>query len=178
MDARAGTLPRWLQDVVLETDADKRRVSGHEAWRRMREGTITPREHRNLLVGFWPLIERFPQLRPDAARVRAIRSAITKIYQPYAFALDARCTTRRPAPTRPPRGPLVIDATGKASLRQGLTRAPRAPARGRPKGARGVRLGVAAVAATPLGVLPTPPRPAQRSSLSTQAAVSSGSSGR
>ena len=57
---RLARCPRYLQDLVADTAPARRAVTGHEAWRRMCEGTITPREHRNMLVGFWPLIERFP----------------------------------------------------------------------------------------------------------------------
>jgi pyrroloquinoline quinone (PQQ) biosynthesis protein C len=61
MDARAAGLPSWLQDVVVGTQAERCRVARHEAWQRMRDGTISREAHRNILVGFWPLIERFPQ---------------------------------------------------------------------------------------------------------------------
>ncbi|MEW6269304.1 MAG: iron-containing redox enzyme family protein [Thermodesulfobacteriota bacterium] len=62
MDARTSSLPSWLRDVVASVEPAKRRVAEHEVWRRMRAGTITRREQRNVLVGFWPLIERFPGL--------------------------------------------------------------------------------------------------------------------
>jgi len=53
--------PHWIQDLIGESTERRLRVSGHEAWRRMADGSITPLEHRNILVGFWPLIDRFPQ---------------------------------------------------------------------------------------------------------------------
>lgn len=58
---RLARCPSYLQDLVVDTTEARRGVTAHEAWRRMREGTITPVQHRNMLVGFWPLIERFPQ---------------------------------------------------------------------------------------------------------------------
>lgn len=62
MHARAAGLPSWLQDVVVGTQPERGRVARHAAWQRMRDGTISREAHRNILVGFWPLIERFPQL--------------------------------------------------------------------------------------------------------------------
>jgi pyrroloquinoline quinone (PQQ) biosynthesis protein C len=53
--------PRWIQDLIGESTELRLRVSRHEAWRRMADGSITPLEHRHILVGFWPLIDRFPQ---------------------------------------------------------------------------------------------------------------------
>jgi len=53
--------PHWIQDLIGESTERRLRVSTHEAWRRMADASITPLEHRHVLVGFWPLIERFPQ---------------------------------------------------------------------------------------------------------------------
>ena len=61
MRRSVGDYPRWIQDLIGESTEQRLRVSMHEAWRRMADGSITPLEHRNVLVGFWPLIERFPQ---------------------------------------------------------------------------------------------------------------------
>jgi pyrroloquinoline quinone (PQQ) biosynthesis protein C len=62
MDAeRTARYPGWVRDVIAETEPAAERVTDHAAWRLMREGSITPPEHRNILVGFWPLIDRFPQ---------------------------------------------------------------------------------------------------------------------
>jgi pyrroloquinoline quinone (PQQ) biosynthesis protein C len=61
MRRSTGDYPRWIQDLISESTERRLRVSLHEAWRRMADGSITPLEHRNILVGFWPLIERFPQ---------------------------------------------------------------------------------------------------------------------
>lgn len=58
---RLARCPRYLQDLVLDTSEARGAVTAHEAWRRMRDGTIAPAQHRRMLVGFWPLIERFPQ---------------------------------------------------------------------------------------------------------------------
>lgn len=51
----------WIQDLIGESTERRLRVSRHEAWRKMADGSITPLEHRHVLVGFWPLIDRFPQ---------------------------------------------------------------------------------------------------------------------
>jgi pyrroloquinoline quinone (PQQ) biosynthesis protein C len=51
-----------MREIVVGTEAGSVRVADHEVWRRMREGGLTALQHRHLLVGFWPLIERFPQL--------------------------------------------------------------------------------------------------------------------
>jgi pyrroloquinoline quinone (PQQ) biosynthesis protein C len=62
MDAeRTARHPRWICDIIAETEPAAARVVDHAAWRRMRDGSITPLEHRHILVGFWPLIDRFPQ---------------------------------------------------------------------------------------------------------------------
>src|SRR5436190_7317507 len=53
--------PAWVRELVLETDAARVAVVEHEAWRAMREGTISRPLHRLMLVGFWPLIESFPK---------------------------------------------------------------------------------------------------------------------
>jgi pyrroloquinoline quinone (PQQ) biosynthesis protein C len=52
--------PRWVQDMAAGTDAAKSLVAEHEAWRLMRTGSISSAQHRNIMVGFWPLIEKFP----------------------------------------------------------------------------------------------------------------------
>ncbi len=51
----------WVEDVLGCWEAPRRRVVDHEAWGRMRDGSLDPHAQRNLFVGFWPLIERFPQ---------------------------------------------------------------------------------------------------------------------
>ena len=53
--------PQWLQDVVLETQEAADSVVHHEAWYHFHDGTISRSRHQALLIGFWPLIERFPQ---------------------------------------------------------------------------------------------------------------------
>ena len=53
--------PRWIQDVVHDTTKTAHAVANHEAWRRFSDGTISESKHHALLIGFWPLIERFPQ---------------------------------------------------------------------------------------------------------------------
>lgn len=53
--------PQWIQDFVYETHETAHAVANHEAWYRFRDGTIPGSKHHALLIGFWPLIERFPQ---------------------------------------------------------------------------------------------------------------------
>ncbi|WP_454063786.1 TenA family transcriptional regulator [Candidatus Nitrospira salsa] len=53
--------PQWIQDIVVETEHGAQAVAKHEAWFRFSDGTIPQIQHQALLVGFWPLIERFPQ---------------------------------------------------------------------------------------------------------------------
>jgi pyrroloquinoline quinone (PQQ) biosynthesis protein C len=62
MDAeKVKRYPAWVQEIIAETEPAAARVAEHDAWRLMREGSITPLQQRNILVGFWPLIDRFPQ---------------------------------------------------------------------------------------------------------------------
>ncbi|MCW5892301.1 MAG: iron-containing redox enzyme family protein [bacterium] len=63
---RLARYPSYLQDLVVDTGEARRGVTAHEAWQRMREGTIDAAQHRRMLVGFWPLIERFPQYLAQA----------------------------------------------------------------------------------------------------------------
>lgn len=53
--------PPWLKDIVRETQPRAHAVAHHEAWYRFSDGTIPEARHHALLIGFWPLIERFPQ---------------------------------------------------------------------------------------------------------------------
>jgi len=58
-DQREG-YPRWVEDIIHETEQLKAAVRDHDALLRMADGTITRREHFSLLLGFWNLIEKFP----------------------------------------------------------------------------------------------------------------------
>ena len=58
---KEGRYPQWIQDMVEETDKGAQAVANHEAWKQFCDGTIPRRKHHALLMGFWPLIERFPQ---------------------------------------------------------------------------------------------------------------------
>ena len=49
-----------MRDLIAASEPAKDAVARHEAWRLMREGTISLALHRTMLIGFWPLIERFP----------------------------------------------------------------------------------------------------------------------
>lgn len=53
--------PQWIQDFVHETTDTAHAVADHEAWHRFSDATISETQHHALLIGFWPLIERFPQ---------------------------------------------------------------------------------------------------------------------
>ncbi len=57
----SGRYPQWIQDVVVETEQAANAVAHHEAWYRFSDATIPQEKHHALLIGFWPLIERFPQ---------------------------------------------------------------------------------------------------------------------
>ena len=56
-----GSYPEWAQHLVLECAEAKRQVVEHELSIRMRDATIDPYAHRTFLIGFWPVIEQFPQ---------------------------------------------------------------------------------------------------------------------
>lgn len=53
--------PQWVKDMVHETSSRAHAVAHHEAWYQLRDATIPEAKHHALLIGFWPLIERFPQ---------------------------------------------------------------------------------------------------------------------
>ncbi|GJL56102.1 MAG: hypothetical protein NPIRA02_32340 [Nitrospirales bacterium] len=57
----SGRYPTWIQTIVEETEAGAQSVAKHEAWFRFSDGTIPQAKHQALLMGLWPLIERFPQ---------------------------------------------------------------------------------------------------------------------
>jgi len=57
----SGRYPQWIQNMVEETDKGAQVIANHEAWQRFCDGTIPQTKHHALLMGFWPLIERFPQ---------------------------------------------------------------------------------------------------------------------
>ena len=57
----SGRYPQWIQNMVEETDKGAQVIANHEAWQRFCDGTIPQTKHHALLVGFWRLIERFPQ---------------------------------------------------------------------------------------------------------------------
>ena len=60
IDTLGECYPLWLQDVIAETRETEMAVAEHEAWQRFSDGTISSSQHHALLVGFWPLIEKFP----------------------------------------------------------------------------------------------------------------------
>lgn len=57
----SGCYPNWLQEVVETTDRTAYTIAHHQAWSQFSDGTIPQPKHHALLMGFWPLIERFPQ---------------------------------------------------------------------------------------------------------------------
>lgn len=58
---RIVSYPQWARDLIAESQKAKNTVVQHDAWRLMREGEAGRRLHQIMLIGFWPLIERFPQ---------------------------------------------------------------------------------------------------------------------
>lgn len=53
--------PRWLQEVVHDTNPDKERVVNHPVFTMMREATLSVSQIQKFLTGVWLTIERFPQ---------------------------------------------------------------------------------------------------------------------
>jgi len=53
--------PSWISDLIGTTEPTAKAIAHHEAWYRFSDGTISQHRHHALLLGFWPLIERFPQ---------------------------------------------------------------------------------------------------------------------
>jgi pyrroloquinoline quinone (PQQ) biosynthesis protein C len=56
-----GSYPVWVQRVVRETHAHKRRVVDHELFALMRDAKLPLPAMRRFLVGVWPTIEQFPR---------------------------------------------------------------------------------------------------------------------
>ena len=57
----SGRYPPWLVELVTDTNESARTVTQHETWFRFSDGSISRKEHHALLMGFWPLFERFPK---------------------------------------------------------------------------------------------------------------------
>ncbi len=57
----ANKFPQWLAQVVIDTKPKAQAIADHEAWKQFCDGSIPESKHHALLMGFWPLIERFPQ---------------------------------------------------------------------------------------------------------------------
>jgi pyrroloquinoline quinone (PQQ) biosynthesis protein C len=57
---RIARYPQWARDLLLESQRSRDAVVAHDTWRLMREGEAGRRLHQIMLIGFWPLIERFP----------------------------------------------------------------------------------------------------------------------
>lgn len=53
--------PLWLQQVVHDTAADKRRVVAHPLFALMRDARLPLPAMRRFLAGVWPTIEQFPR---------------------------------------------------------------------------------------------------------------------
>ena len=53
--------PSWLQQVIHESTERRLSVANHELWRQLADGSFALHAHRNLVVGFWPLVDCFPQ---------------------------------------------------------------------------------------------------------------------
>lgn len=56
----AGSYPQWAQQLIVDCQASKDRVSGHELYRRMRDAELSPALMRLYLIGGWPVVEQFP----------------------------------------------------------------------------------------------------------------------
>lgn len=52
--------PRWAQDLVAACEGARRAVSGHEFYRRLRDGQVSAAGMRTYLIGGWPVVEQFP----------------------------------------------------------------------------------------------------------------------
>lgn len=55
-----GSYPQWAQDMVADCEDSRQSVAGHEAQKRLREGTLGAEGTYAMMVGIWPVIERFP----------------------------------------------------------------------------------------------------------------------
>jgi pyrroloquinoline quinone (PQQ) biosynthesis protein C len=53
--------PRWLQNVIAACSDARHAVVGHEVFRQMHAGTLSPVAMHRFLASFWPVIEQFPQ---------------------------------------------------------------------------------------------------------------------
>lgn len=53
--------PSWVRDLVQETHESAQAVVKHDIWTLCRDATIAREAHQDLVVGLWPLFERFPQ---------------------------------------------------------------------------------------------------------------------
>jgi len=51
----------WVRDLVHDTTESGQAVVKHEIWTWFRDATIAREVQQNLVVGLWPLFERFPQ---------------------------------------------------------------------------------------------------------------------
>lgn len=53
--------PTWVQDLVQETNESALVAVKHDVWTRFRAATIAREVHQDMVMGLWPLFERFPQ---------------------------------------------------------------------------------------------------------------------
>jgi pyrroloquinoline quinone (PQQ) biosynthesis protein C len=53
--------PQWLQGILQDCALARREVAEHEIFQLMRRGALPDSATRRFLVGFWPVIEQFPQ---------------------------------------------------------------------------------------------------------------------
>ena len=51
--------PQWAQQLIRDCSKSKRRVVGHEIYKRMRDNTLSSRAMRTYLIGGWPVVEQF-----------------------------------------------------------------------------------------------------------------------
>src|SRR5471032_2549508 len=53
--------PQWLQDVVKDCEEAKRKIVYHPLCKAMKDATLDIESTHRFLIGFFPVIEQFPQ---------------------------------------------------------------------------------------------------------------------
>ncbi|WP_158936128.1 hypothetical protein [Burkholderia sp. S171] len=59
--------PQWLQDVVKDCEEARRKVVYHPLCKAMTDATLDIESTHRFLIGFFPVIEQFPQLKRGAS---------------------------------------------------------------------------------------------------------------
>ncbi|UVJ42808.1 iron-containing redox enzyme family protein [Pseudomonas sp. LS1212] len=55
----ASSYPLWARQLIKDCSESKRRVVGHELYRRMRDASLSAQTMRQYLIGGWPVVEQF-----------------------------------------------------------------------------------------------------------------------